>query len=421
LAGPSVPLPITDGQPQGRIRDLYWIGAAGIACTALNNLRTIFFKDTLFLQLYWFGFYVTSYADGFRRRALVGSVLRLLFPRGLSAYVINGIAMFCLLACLLVLLRALVRLCSDTSSLRSRLFLFALAASTLTGVFSEVIGDMAQVAFTLFFAVNLLIGRRLRSEPLRLGLALATVAVCFFIHESTICYLLPALPFLLKPWPRPRDFVLPCVAYAVLLALTPHFSTMTAHPTYPAILADHRTLLQNPWAMVTMGYSMEAQRHIFLESKSYLATCLAGLSLLSLCCFLAFSRCFDRRNLERVLLAFTVIFLLSLPIFIVAQDWGRFLVYVFLMTLVCCGVWSRDVSALPSEAPRLVSRLADGLLAVSSPDLVQLGVAFVLLNSANPWMTHFYGLDALATKNLYLIAGIALLAWIDRRTARPAG
>jgi hypothetical protein len=408
-------VPVQDPNERKRIGDLYWIGAAGMACTGINNLWTNFFKDSLFLQWYWFGFYVTSYRDGFRRRALVGSILRLLFPHGLSVYIINGLALFCMFVCLAVLLRALVRLCSDTPPLRARLFLFVLCASTLSGVFSEVLGDMSQVAFTFFFAVNLLAGRRLRNQQARLGLALATVVVCFFIHESTICYLLPALPFILKPWPRPRDFVVPCLAYGVLLALTMHFSTMTAHPTYPALLSGHRPWLQNPWAMVSMHASIEAQHRIFIASRRYMATCLGGLGLLILCSFLAFGRCFDRRNFEHVLEAFTVIFILSLPIFIMAQDWGRFLVYVFLLTLVSCGLWSGFVSAIPSEAPHAISRLADGLLAITSTDLAQLGIAFALLVSANPWTSHFAGFDPQATQNLCVVLFVALLAWIYRR------
>jgi hypothetical protein len=104
-------------------------------------------------------------------------------------------------------IRSVGRLSLREPTLRSSLFLFALSASAVTAVFAEVLGDTLQIAF-LFFVFTMLLARRLQSPSLQRLLALGALTLGFFIHEASIFFLAPALPFFLKERPKLREFAL---------------------------------------------------------------------------------------------------------------------------------------------------------------------------------------------------------------------
>jgi hypothetical protein len=185
----------------------YWIATAGALAGCFRNVHNNYATGTLWVDPYWISFYLTNFKDGYRRRALIGSLCRFLFPAGMNVVLINAVAVLVLLLCMAWFIRSVGRLSLREPTLRSSLFLFALSASAVTAVFAEVLGDTLQIAF-LFFVFTMLLARRLQSPSLQRLLALGALTLGFFIHEASIFFLAPALPFFLKERPKLREFAL---------------------------------------------------------------------------------------------------------------------------------------------------------------------------------------------------------------------
>ena len=69
------------------------IALVGCLSALLQSLNKATFKSgTFLLNGYWASFYSMSYSDGFRRRALIGSIIRALQPNGGSIVAVNILA-----------------------------------------------------------------------------------------------------------------------------------------------------------------------------------------------------------------------------------------------------------------------------------------------------------------------------------------
>jgi len=203
------------------------------------------------------------------------------------------------------------------------------------------------------------------------------------------------------------------------MALSWHWSAPNPHPTYYAILPGHQMQLGYQFTTPSLNSEFAFQHEIYVASRDamvFLTESIAQLALFSFCCLVALAYCLNRRTFDRVLLAFLVILPISTPIFIIAKDWGRFLAYDFFLALVSTALWQTTISSSEHAVPGLISRLADRLRAVSKVDLLLLATVYLLVNSANPWTSHFVGLSHLNAQNFCIVAVVALLA----RILRPA-
>ena len=113
---------------------------AGVIVSILHNVVSKYRFGTLLIDPYWIGFYVTSYGDHYRRRALIGTLCRLVAPHGISVLAINIVAIVVLCSLIFLLIKAWQHLEVD-NTFRGRLFTFAFFAAPFIGLLWEVLGD----------------------------------------------------------------------------------------------------------------------------------------------------------------------------------------------------------------------------------------------------------------------------------------
>lgn len=312
------------------------LAGAGIVVAMIRALTWYAGHGTLLVSPYWLSFYVATYQDGFRRRALIGSICRMLAPQGISVFVINAIALIAAVSLLVLLARAFSKI-SNLDSQRSRLFGFAFFASIFGGMVFETLGDMLQITFLLFLAA-LLISARLRLNPLtRLVIGLLMICVAFLIHEASLFFIVPLLPFLVRHRPRMIDFILPLLLFAGLFALSIKWSHLNPAITYKAIL--HPASMPMDQLVETPDFKSLLQAEMATDFSSvkavlrFATTCLRLLMVLIAGVF-ALAQCLPSRYLNDFLRRLGVILAFNLPMWAVAHDWGRFLVYGFLLSIV---------------------------------------------------------------------------------------
>lgn len=345
----SVPTP----QPT---RPLAVIAIAALLSAAIRGYHDNLRLGSLLVDPYWVGFYVTNYQDGFRRRALIGTLARTVAPHGLPVVLINALALLALAAVLTLFVRAFLRLAAPPS-LRTSIFTFALFASAIASIYIECLGDTLQIAFLLFLAIALLPIPRLRAP-----LAFAALLLAFFVHEASAFLLAPVIPFLLRPHPRLRDFALPAAALVALVGLSVHWSTLDTHLTYHALSIPRGLPLED--LAETPGFFILLRKEIAIDFGSralftfFLIKCLsiAGLAFAAV---IALASTLPPAPLRRTLHAFAAILLFSAPLWIIAHDWGRFLGYTVFLAVLAAAFHPESVTTVPiPNSLRLIPRLA---------------------------------------------------------------
>jgi hypothetical protein len=395
------------------MRGLYWLAVSGVVLNSLRSLYENRDEGTLFTDPYWVGFFIANYQDGFRRRALIGSICRQLFPGGINIWVINVWASLVLCVAFVLMVRALVRLSLEQNAPRGRLFLFALSASVLTSAFYETLGDMLQLSLVLFCLTAMLAARWLRQESVRRLPLLAVAVPCACIHESSIFLAIPALPFFLKARPRLRDVALPACLYVALLLLALHWTDAQLHPTYHANLLRHMVQLASASSATALRWEPVSEYHFYFSSFDaflYFLGRFPRILVLGFAYLFALVVCLPRRLAERTLQAMVCIVLSSLPLWCIAIDWGRFLSYALFLALVSTALWWKELVPDGPPAPAPFVRLAARLEALSKVELIRWGVLFVLLVGPECQDSHIDGINLQDALGFCVVAAAALLA-----------
>jgi hypothetical protein len=349
---------------------------AGVCASVRNNLH----HGSLFVDPYWVGFYVTNFQDGFRSRAFIGTLCRMLFPDGVSVVTVNIVSFVIAFALMGLLLRSFVRL-SAPSSLGLGLFTFAFFSSTLTSNFIETAGDMLQVAFVIFLGLFLLTATAFKSDTSRLIAGLLLIGLSFFIHDASMFFLVPALPFLLRNRPRLADFIVPSLLLVMLATLSIHWSNLQPSLTYQAIPFPHDRVLSEPIAIPDFKGLLRAEAAFdfgSLHNTIRFASKLLRLFVLLFAGIIALAHCFPPRIFERFLRALSVMLLYNAPLWFVAHDWGRFLAYTFFFAIIVSA--AHPVTATDSQAHSL-SSLSAWIRSTRNTHAIPLSVLFVLFTS----------------------------------------
>ena len=114
---------------------------------------------------------------------------------------------------------------------------------------------------------------------------------------------------------------------------------------------------------------------------------------------------------QRTLFALACIVPISLPLWCIAFDWGRFLSYALFLALVSSALWQSDLAADEPAAPAPIIRLTARLEALSQMELLQLGTVFVLLTGPESPATHIEGVSLQDGLSFCFLAAAALLAY----------
>ena len=337
---------------------------------------------TIAMHPYYVGFYLASYQDGFRRRALVGTIARLLSPHGLNVLWLNLFALAILGAILTLGVSAFVKLGSKSTRM-SRLFAFAFCAGPMIAVLVEIIGDTLQIAFLGLIAVVFFCARYVESRPVRLLLGLGSLVLGFFIHEASIFFIAPCVPFLMYRWPRARHFVLPGLVAVGCFLLAMHWSNVTPHRTYPVILFHFNGPLSED--VVTPGFRalLHLEHDLYFGSRraeaSFGMKCVKLLAVIFVS-LVALANCLSVEKLKRVLFTVACMTPFFLPLWCVAHDWGRFFAYsLYLAILLTAFMRYREDAEEPTRLAGAVEHFCVLLEVIASLEVVQIASIFLLI------------------------------------------
>lgn len=332
---------------------------------------------------YWASFYLMSYADGFRRRALIGSIFRLVEPKGANILIVNALAIIVMAALLAFFCVAFLRVAKQRTPLALGLA-FAFFVSTLVCVYFEVLGDLLQMCL-LLFALSSIFILRLRSTALKMAIGYSLLVLCFLIHEASIFFLAPCLPFLIVRWPRWRDFLAPAAAIVCLLAVSLVWSDLHPHLTYHAILYRHAhplSLVVETKPFKVLLYEMYSVKFGGIKGKVRFAFKIFRIGLIAISGLVALANLLPWASLRRQIYVFLTICFFSIPLWFIAEDWGRFLCYNFTLAILIAS-WNRPLPQ-SSDQPNptlLTDAFASYLRRIGGYTFVALAALMVLILS----------------------------------------
>jgi hypothetical protein len=417
----SQPAPLPQENKMQQLFKLYLIALAGAAMNVLRGFHWNPGKGTLWVDPYWLMFYLNNYQDGFRMRALVGSVCRVLFPGGLPVLAVNIFSLLVLVSCLVVFFRALCRLAALPPSWRQSLMIFAVAASTVTAAFYETMGDMLHITLLLYCVTALLLMRYVRNDTVRLMALTCVVVICFLTHEASIFALAPAMPFILKARPRMRDFVVPALLFVGLLGVASHWGhEIVWNPSMHANLYPHGVQAASGWSTPTYANELATVGREYFGSHDakvyFIGRCLR-IVILVLVYLTMLAVLLPRRMAARAYLIMGCIQICSVPLWIVAIDWGRFLTYALVIAVVSCGLWQRELQDEPETAPRFVLRVRDAFASFAGVELFFFATVYLLLASSNFPAVHVDSMFVQDAQMYCLVIVFALFQWRRRMAA----
>jgi hypothetical protein len=361
------------------------------------------------IDTYWARFWLLSFADGFERRALLGSIVRQAVGDTISWQLLNAIcasvAATALALAILWAIRAVPRL--------RLLFAAAILVGPPMSLLAETLGDPMQVALVVVGLCALLPGR------FSVAASLVAIPAVLLIHEATAFLHVPVLVALAFARLGRSPGLLQVATPAALLALgallfadQPNTvstarilsATATAAPisVEGGILPGFVELLRQE--MVANFGSVRAVVH---TAKALVGAFAWPLILVA--CLAALRR-------DAVpLVAFAFLALLSLPLYLIAHDWGRFAIHSLFGALLLTqagvtphfGPFETPVNVATRRLHRWVKR---------NLTLETLVVALFLYEAHRA-----YRIDGLTTGNLVVLVGVmGLLLVAQRFRGRPA-
>jgi hypothetical protein len=290
----------------------------------------------LFVDRYWAQYYLLNFSDGFHHRALMGTILRAIFPHGVSVLVINIIAAAAVALPLVLLLR-LVRGLARQHSMFRVLAAVVVLSSCMVGVLAETMGDLLQLCFAVVVGASLLC-LRVSSRMLATCIALVAAIVCMYLHEASLLLLVPALVI---AGTKGRVHVVECMTACALLVLLLGWNAMhgngDAHLTYAAytfprhgqmVVSDEiykgfRELRQEDAAM----FFATTKRRLLWVSRFGTVFLPAAASVVMM------SYLYRADRFRRFFVILCWFFAVSLPVYVIAHDWPRFLTLTFLLAV----------------------------------------------------------------------------------------
>lgn len=331
-----------DGFPGGKTRlPATWFFLAclcGLWSAGLRSIRTEnLSKATGLIDMYWVNFYLLSYRDGYRRRALLGSITRTLSPAGAPLFWINILAFVVMFLIAFALCLQILRANQNRLSFAQGAIAFVLCGGGVTALLFETAGDPLQICVLVAIAAFAAIGRCERL-PLRLTVALAGCALCILIHEASIFLMAPSILLVALDRLRlPARLGALVLILAVMLGAVTHWGTVQGNPTYAGVGFPAKRMIQ-PEPEPTPPFKtllLEEEHERFKDRATIRFTfyMVLGLILTFAAGLILFASLLPENILLRQLYIFAVTIVVSAPLYVIAHDWGRFSTYTLFISL----------------------------------------------------------------------------------------
>ncbi|HWB31703.1 MAG TPA: hypothetical protein VG714_00870 [Acidobacteriaceae bacterium] len=321
-----------------------------------------------------------SYANGFCRRGLLGALLRLVHLDNGNYLLIAAIGWAVSISLFLFLVRALFGLLASVPDPdRSVLFVAALLTPASTGMIVQATGDPLQVVLFLHIALALLLLHEGSSTLLAAGAYLVFGAAAVLIHEAAIFFGFASLVILTLRRRLPVDWAaligflagaLPALFLTTRLTQhqMPAIAVLRIHSVPIPALASFRvdnfsTLLAQEntqhFHSGLRGYAI-----LFRNAAGALALPLLLGAVLSHLLSYVYGDSFSSRS--RTFFVFGLPYLLCVPLYVIAHDWGRFSAYIFILAVFTLSRETlRTASAKQAARPSLSGFVLGSLLVLS--------------------------------------------------------
>jgi hypothetical protein len=337
--------------------------------------------------------WTVSYADGFTRRGLLGSLLRLLHLDNGNYLLIAACGWLITFSLFWLVVKVLLRLLAPLEPVtRSVLVVALLLSPVTTGLLVQATGDPIQLILLVYLALTLFL-----PKPGGSAVSAARLVLIFLVfgvfgvasiltHEASLFFVGPGLllaAFFVRRSGVDRAALLGYILGAVpTLLLTIHF---TENHRVAAIAPMHlgaSQMVANSTIRLDTFSSLLAEEtgtHFHNGMRGYVLTMRNAVGTLLLPLFFAMIVSHVLRGLRlgwvnsgrRGMLAFVFPLVLSAPLWVIAHDWGRFSSYLFLVTLTILSL------ASPTEATPSPEKLSPEKLSPELPPLL-IGTLLVL-------------------------------------------
>lgn len=395
----------------------------GLWASALRTVRTENLgKGTGFIDMYWVNFYLVNFRDGFHKRAVLGSITRLLEPSGASLLTINLFA-FLVVFCLIFLVgRQILAANTDALSDAHAAIAAILFAGGITGVLFQTAGDPLQVCM-LVAAAGLILIQRSQSTGVRLAIAIAACGLNAAIHEASVFLIAPAL--LLVALHRTRIVLrlgIMIAIVAVLLAGVTRLTNANGNSTYAGIgFHVKRTIHLEPDLTPPLGELLHEEIHERTKDSAdirFTEYMIAGLGMTYLAGLVLFCWLLPEGIAARMAMLCGVTLVISAPLYIIAHDWGRFCTYTLLISLFAAMSISRLREQSAVSTLRFKSKLAGLVRRVKSNYFILAFAVLAVVLSIQPRYIEEV-MPTKITKSLLplCIAAILTLVFKDRNAS----
>lgn len=286
---------------------------------------------------YWADFWLISYEDGYVRRALWGAIVRFFADGSLSYFVLNGVAF---LNAVLVGFAVLCFFVSHFSIARNALLaLVVLGCGPTIAVFFEVLGDPLHLAFLIFIMFCVFL--RCVESPMAVwfaGFVVAALVVLF--HEASVFLFLPGVFFAVcaKSFGSINTFLLGVCMLLVLLVFVFFLNDQNAASGGFGLVTASQELYvvsEQPLPSFWLLLSKELQFY-FGSWEGFIGFLfkIVGALMYPLLFVVALGVIFGGEFLMRL---FFFLLIPTLPLYLIAHDWGRFAIYTLCVAIMLAG------------------------------------------------------------------------------------
>lgn len=338
-------------------------GVAALGLLFVNGYATLNCrKPAGCVDPYWSSFWIISYSDGYERRALIGQAMRFLFGAEISYQALNSCAILLCCASLLSFWLLVWRPLFQTN--RGRLLLVAVISGPPSVLMLEVLGDPL-TACLLLALLFLVVTRHVEGWALYMTAAAVFLAL-LAIHEASAFLFVPFLVLSLSFSLGRRPPIL--VAILVMIASVVVFVVLlNAQPSQqPSMAIVSRAgdfYYGDSEKLPSFGVLLRQELTSYLrlpDGPPRFVIRFLGALLWPAIILLAASHALRNAGALRI---FLFLLLAASPLFVIAHDWGRFGIYLLILSL-CLSVCYPDAPLDSLPGAKIVARLIQGTRAI---------------------------------------------------------
>ena len=304
----------------------------GLLLAVFNISQVLYCQQKLgCINEYWAQFWLTSFDDGYSRRALLGQLMRQLIGIEIPYQYINILGF---LSAALILGFLLVWYFRQYLKERWVIPCAMLMSGPSATLLFEVLADPLQICFIVL--IPFLFIQKYRFIALLYGLIAGAIMIA--IHEASMFIFIPAI-FLIYQSSSDQQLKIKNVIFyvsiiALIYAVALDSQKVDAHSMsilakdgsvftlYQSSLPSFGALLREE----LLFYFGSVKGVIYFFLKIFRVTFWPILFL-----FVAFVFLKDRKSLK----IFIILLLISSPLYVIAHDWGRFAIYTLFLSLIC--------------------------------------------------------------------------------------